>query len=97
MPGNMDYESLFQEAPQDADVYRKIERCEKTLRTIRRAVLMRAVLTVLLLYIPFAADMPGGAVVMMVFVVILNVSGLFPLIQQWKQKKKELDALLDEE
>lgn len=91
------YESLIQEPGGEENVYQKIERCEKTIRTIRRAVLMRIFLTVLLLGIPFAAKLQGGVVIMMIFVVIINVSGLLPLINQWKLKKAELDKLLDEE
>lgn len=97
MPSNYDYDALFQPPEEDESVYQKIERCEKSIRTIRRAVLMRLFLTGLLLYIPFAAKLQGGVMVLMLFVTVINVSGLLPLVSQWKRKKKELDALLDEE
>lgn len=91
------YEALIPDGPQEGDVYQRIEHCEKNLKTIRRAVLMRIFLTALLVYIPFAAKLQGGVVALMIFVVLINVSGLIPLVQQWKLKKEELDKLLDEE
>ena len=91
------YEDLIPDGPVEGDVYQKIERCEKTLRVIRRSVVMRIVLTCLLLYIPFAAQLQGGVLLMMVLVVLINLSGLLPLLSQWRIKKKELDQLLDEE
>ena len=91
------YEDLIPDGSQEYDVYQKIERCEKTLRVIRRSVVMRIVLTCLLLYIPFAARLQGGVLLMMVLVVLINLSGLLPLLSQWRIKKKELDQLLDEE
>ena len=92
----MDLDALFRQ-PEDESVYQKIERCEKTLRVIRRSVIMRVALTALLLYIPFAAQTGGGVLVLMLFVAVINLSGLLSLVSQWKQKKKELDRLLDEE
>ena len=91
------YEDLIPDGSQEYDIYQKIDRCEKTLRVIRRSVLMRIVLTGLLLYIPFAAKLQGGVLLMMVLVVLINLSGLLPLISQWRIRKKELDQLLDEE
>ena len=97
MPGNLDLDALFQQPSEDESVYAKIERCEKTLRIIRRSVFMRLALTALLIYIPIGAQVPGGAAVMLCLVALLNLSGLLPLVSQWKIKKKELDKLLDEE
>lgn len=97
MPSNLDYDELFRQPEEGESVYARIERCEKTIRIIRRSVLMRLVLTVLLIYIPFAADVPGAAAVMILLVCLMNLSGLLPLISQWKSKKQELDKLLDEE
>ena len=91
------YEDLIPDGSQEYDVYQKIDRCEKTLRIIRRSVLMRIFLTALLLYIPFAAKLQGGVMLLMLFVVVINVSGLLPLLSQWRSKKKELNKLLDEE
>ena len=97
MPSNLDYDAHFRQPPEGESVYEKIERCEKNLRVIRRAVLMRIALTALLLYIPFAAGSGRGVFVMMFLVGAINLSGLLPLVSQWKIKKKELDRLLDEE
>ena len=97
MPSNMDLDILFSPAPEGVDIYEKIQHCEKTVRTIRRAVLMRLFLTALLLYIPFAAKVSSGIWILMGFVMLINVSGLIPLMSQWRIKKKELDKLLDEE
>ena len=97
MPSNMDGEFLIPDDSAQGDVYQRIERCEKTIRTIRRAVLMRLFLTGVLLYIPFAAEVSVGVVLMLLFVAAINASGLLPLVSQWKGKKKELDQLLDEE
>ena len=91
------YEDLIPDGPLEGDVYQKIDRCEKILRIIRRSVLMRLVLTGLLVYIPFGAKLQGSVTLLILLVAAINLTGLLPLISQWRLKKKELDQLLDEE
>ena len=97
MPSNLDLDALFQQPSDEESVFARIERCEKTIRVIRRSVLMRLALTALLIYIPITSRIPGGALVLIVLVALINLSGLLPLVSQWRIKKKELDTLLDEE
>ena len=96
MPDNMDYDTLFAPPDPQEDPYQKIDRCEKALRTVKKAVLMRLFLTALLLYIPIAAKLTLGVTALMLLVVLINVSGIVPLVMEWKKRKQELDTLWDE-
>ena len=89
------YEDLIPDGPLEGDAYQKMERCEKAIRTVRKAVLMRLFLTGLLVYIPIAAKLRGAALVLLL-VAAINLSGLLPLMGEWKKQKTALDKLLDE-
>lgn len=90
------YEDLIPDGPLEEDVFQRIDRCEKTIRTIRKAVLMRLFLTALLVYIPIAAKLRGIAL-MILLVAAINLTGLLPLLTEWKKRRRELDHLLDQE
>ena len=93
MPSNMD--DLFAQEP--ADLLEREERCQKAMKTVTKAIFMRMAVTGLLVWVIFSRIRELWVAGLMLLVLLINVSGLIPLMSQWRIKKKELDKLLDEE
>lgn len=89
MPGNMEQE---REA-----FFLEDERINKALKTVRRAVIMRLVVTALLVWIMIVSRQQIWVVGMVAFVLVINVTGSVPLVQEWRRQKKKLDELWENE
>ena len=82
---------------ENLDLYEREEQCIKAIRTVRRAVFMRLLVLVLMIFA--VAKNPGEAMVwgLMLFVLIVDVLGALPLIAEWKKQKQQLDDLIAQE
>ena len=79
------------------EIFEQEEKCLKSIRTVRKAVIMRVVVTVLLVWAMIASGMEPIAVVLMVLVLLINLVGALPLIGEWKKQKQRLNDLIDME
>ena len=73
------------------------EKITKALKTVRKAAIMRIFVTALLIWILFQSSMELWVVGLLVFVILINLTGMIPLIQEWRKQKRKLDALWENE
>ena len=83
----MDQEELFQ----------REEKCQKAIRTVRKAVFMRFFVTVLLLWAAFGQHMELWATGLLLVVAMMNIFGTLPLVQEWKKQCNLLKDLIAQE
>lgn len=96
MPDKMD--ELFDlESGENRDLPEREERCQKAMKTVSRAIFMRLVICGLLIWIVFRSDLQLWSVGLMLLVLLINVSGMIPLIVELKKRRAEWKALLEEE
>ena len=81
----------------EMDIYDREEQCRKAIRTVGRAVFMRLVVTALLIFILLGTGMEAWVTGLMVFVMVINLAGMLPLVQELKKQRRALKAILAEE
>lgn len=81
----------------EMDAYDREEQCRKTIRTVGRAAFMRLLVTALLLFILVGTGLQGWVIGLMVFVLIINLAGMLPLVQELKKQRSLLKEILAEE
>ena len=86
----MDQEKFSEEELMDRE-----ERCKKALKTVGKAIFMRLFVTAVLIWVVFQTNMEVWVVGLIVFVMIINLSGLLPLSLEMKKKYGELKQILD--
>lgn len=88
---------MEEEKTPEMDAYDREEQCRKAIRTVSRAVFMRLVVTALLIFVLVGTGMQLWVIGMMVFVLIINLAGMLPLVQELKKQRKILKEILAEE
>ena len=81
------------------ELFEREEKCQKAIKTVRKAVFMRLLVTALLLWAAFGEHMQPWATGLLLVVTLMNVVGALPLISEWKKQKailKDLIALEEE-
>ena len=81
----------------EMDAYDREEQCRKTIRTVGRAAFMRLLVTALLLFVLVGTGLQGWVIGLMVFVLIINLAGMLPLVQELKKQRSLLKEILAEE
>lgn len=81
----------------EMDAYDREEQCRKAIRTVGRAVFMRLLVTALLLFVLVGTGLQGWVIGLMVFVLIINLAGMLPLVQELKKQRSLLKEILAEE
>ncbi|MBO7252943.1 MAG: hypothetical protein J6V25_10010 [Oscillospiraceae bacterium] len=79
------------------DIYDQEEKCQKAIRTVGKAILMRLVVAVLMIWVVIRNPEQVWAWGMMAFVMLINGLGAVPLVQEWLKQKKRLAELIDME
>lgn len=97
MPGNMPEFDLNLEPVEERDLLEREERCQKAIKVVTKAIVMRLFICGLLLWVLFRTDLALWAVGLMILVMLINVTGLLPLISEWKKRRQEWKQLLKEE
>lgn len=79
------------------ELFEKEENCLKAIATVRKAVLMRLLVTALLIWA--VAVNPGQLWTsgLLVLVMIVNLVGSLPLIAEWKKQRKLYKDLIAQE
>lgn len=83
--------------PPEEDSFEREERCRKAIKTVRKAIFMRLLVTAILIRAVLQAHMELWVIGLMAFVLIINLTGLLPLISELKKRRKELKAIIAEE
>ena len=73
------------------------ERCQKALKVIVKAIAMRVFVFAILILAVVRSGMPVWAAGMMMLVMVINLTGLFPLLTEFKKRRQEWKMLLDQE
>ena len=76
----------------EPDIYDREDQCRKAIRTVGKAVFMRLLVTALLIFVLIGNGMQGWVIVL-----IINLTGMLPLVQELRKQRKLLKEILDEE
>ena len=97
MPSNMPEFDQNLEPVDDRDLLDREERCQRAIRTVTKAIAMRLFICALLVWVVLRADMALWTIGLMLFVMVINVSGILPLAAELKKRRQEWQKLLEEE
>ena len=81
----------------EPDIYDREDQCRKAIRTVGKAAFMRLVVTALLVFILVGTGMQGWVIGLIVFVLVINLAGMLPLVQELRKQRKTLKQILAEE
>lgn len=73
------------------------ERCQKAIKVIGKAIAMRLFVFVILILAVIRSGMPLWAAGLMALVMVINLTGMLPLISELKKRRLEWKQLLEEE
>lgn len=79
------------------DSFEREERCCKAIKTVGKAIFMRIFVTAILVWAVFRSDMELWVIGLMAFVLIINLTGLLPLITELKKRRRELKEIVAED
>ena len=85
------------EGNQTPDLYEREEQCIKAIKTVRRAVFMRIVVAVLMVWAVIMQPTQMAVWGLMVFVLVIDILGAVPLIQEWRRQRTLLKDLIAQE
>ena len=96
MPSNVD--DLFDLEPgENRDLLEREERCQKAMKAVAKAIVMRLVICGLLIWIFFRTSMELWVTGLLLLVLLINFSGILPLAAELKKRRQEWKQLLEEE
>ena len=78
----------------EEELMQREDRCRKALKTVMKAMLMRLFVAAVLIWSVIRSGMPRWAVGLMALVLIINLTGLLPLWQEWRKQRRELKAVI---
>ena len=79
------------------DLEERQDRCQKALKVIVKAIVMRLVVFAILILAVIRSGMPVWAAGLMVLVMVINLTGLLPLVSELKKRRREWKMLLEDE
>jgi len=79
------------------DLADREERCQKAIRTVVKAIVMRFVICGILLWIILRTGLELWVAGLLLLVMIINITGILPLAAELKKRRQEWKALLEEE
>lgn len=97
MPSNMPEFDYNLEPVEERDLLEREERCRKAMKAVTRAIVMRLVICALLIWVVIRTELALWTVGLMLLVMLINVTGMLPLVTELKKRRLEWKALLEEE
>jgi len=82
--------------PTEDELMEQEEKCRKALKTVGKAIFMRLFVALLLVWIVFQTGMDLWIIGLMVFVLLINLSGLLPLGAELKKRIRELRSIMEQ-
>ena len=79
------------------DLYEREERCQKAIRTVRKALMMRLAVDGLMVWLVVQNPGQVWSWGLSAFVLLINTLGAVPLWQELKKQKLHLKELIDQE
>ena len=85
------------QTPEAEDLYDREEKCQRAMKTVGRACLMRLLVAALLVFILLHS--PGSLLLwgLVGFVLLINLGGMLPLLAELRKRRREYRQLLQEE
>ena len=97
MPSNMEQDLFDLEPDESRTLLEREERCQKAIKALSKAIFMRLFICGLLIWSVFSTNMELWAAGLMILVMVINCTGLIPLIAELKKRRAEWKLLLEEE
>ena len=97
MPSNMEKFSLDFEPDRELELEERQDRCQKAMKIVVKAITMRLLVFAILILAVIRSGMPLWAAGLMVLVMIINLTGILPLVAELKKRRLEWKMLLEEE
>ena len=85
------------EPVEERDLLEREERCRKAMKAVTRAIVMRLVICALLIWVVIRTELALWTVGLMLLVMLINVTGMLPLVAELKKRRLEWKELLEEE
>ena len=79
------------------DILDREERCQKAIKTLIKAIVMRLFICGLLVWVVFRTKLALWTIGLMLLVMAINVAGTLPLVAELKKRRQEWQQLLEEE
>lgn len=89
-------ENRTPERPSEDELMEREEKCRKSIKTVGKAVFMRVFVTALLIWALLQTELQLWVMGLMAFVLVINLSGMFPLFTELKKQRRELKAIMDQ-
>ena len=91
-------QDLFDLEPdQSRTLLEREERCQKAIRAVSKAIFMRIFICGVLIWAVVSSDMELWAAGLLLLVMVINCTGMIPLIAELKKRRAEWKTLLEEE
>lgn len=88
------YEDLIPDSPEELDLLEQEERCRKVLRTVGKAIFMRLFITAILVFALIRTAVQGWVIGLLILVVLMNLTGILPLLSEWSKQRKRLKEII---
>ena len=79
------------------EVFEQEEKCQKAIRTVIKAIFMRLVVSVLMVWIVICNPSQIWAWGVSALVLLINLVGCMPLVQEYRKQKQLLRMLIEME
>ena len=85
------------QTPDTEDLYDREEKCQRAMKTVGRACLMRLLVAAVLIFVLIKT--PGSVLLwgLVGFVLLINLGGMLPLLAELRKRRREYRQLLQEE
>lgn len=90
----MDNENIIPEKTSEDELLEREDRCCKAIKTLRKAIFMRLFVTAILIWAVIQTDLELWVIGLMALVLIINLSGLLPLVKEWKNRCRERKEII---
>ena len=85
------------QTPESENLYDREEKCQRAMKTVGRACLMRLLVAAVLIFVLIKT--PGSVLLwgLVGFVLLINLGGMLPLLAELRKRRREYRLLLQEE
>jgi len=82
---------------EECSLIERQERCSRAIKTLIKAIVMRLLICALLIWVVIRSDVDLWVTGLLILVMVINMTGAFPLAAELKKRRQEWKVLLSEE
>ena len=90
----MENENIIPEEMPELDSFQREERCRRAMKTVGKAIFVRLFVIVLLIWVAFQTKMEIWIIGLICLVMVINLTGMLPLISEWNKRRIELKEII---